>query len=152
MQAWDGFGEDAGIKGRGNSMADNEGIFRDAQHKKFYSHYLNKCGCSDPHHKALVYCLGVDGNTRGHIHDIYDFGTGCINTGCLHGGWQTDSSRKVTRLAFALYTDRAVSVYDYGSQSDRLGECRCYSVSEIMCCEYVRYFLEEVKIRYSDYL
>ncbi len=61
MQAWDGFGEDAGIKGRGNSMADNEGIFRDAQHKKFYSHYLNKCGCSDPHHKALVTALGLMG-------------------------------------------------------------------------------------------
>ena len=71
---------------------------------------------------------------------------------CMGAGRQTDSSRKVTRLAFALYTDRAVSVYDYGSQSDRLGECRCYSVSEIMCCEYVRYFLEAVKIRYSDYL
>ena len=133
-------------------MVNAEEIYIDARHKEFYSHYLNKCGCRDSYHKALVYCLGIDGNTRKHIHDIYNFDTGCIKTECLNGSWQTDGSRKVTRLAFNLYTDRAVSVYDYGSQSDRLGECRCYSVSEIMCCEYVRYFLEALKIRYADYL
>ena len=139
-------------KERGKHMVNAGQIYIDAQHKEFFSHYICKCRYRDSHHKALVYCLGIDGNTRKHIHDIYDFGTGCIKTECIHGSWQTDGSRKVTRLAFNLYTDRAVSVYDYGSQSDRLGECRCYSVSEIMCCGYVKYFLEAVRIRYSDYL
>ena len=61
-------------------------------------------------------------------------------------------SKKVVRLAFNLYTDGAAGVYDYDSQSEQLWECRHYSVAEIMCCEYVKYFLEAVRIRYSDYL
>ncbi|RKI51424.1 hypothetical protein D7V86_26525, partial [bacterium D16-51] len=125
-------------------MANAEEIYKDKQHEKFYRHYLDRCRYRDPHHKALVYCLGIDGNTRGHIHDIYDFHTGCIKTECLHEGWQTDSSKKVVRLAFNLYTDRTVSVYDYGSQGGQLWECRHYSAAEIMCCEYVKYFLEAV--------
>ena len=133
-------------------MANAEEIYKDKQHEEFYSRCLDRCRYRDPHHKALVYCLGIDGNTRGHIHDIYDFHTGCIKTECLHEGWQTDSSKKVVRLAFNLYTDRTVSVYDYGSQGGQLGECRHYSAAEIMCCEYVKYFLEAVRIRYSDYL
>ena len=133
-------------------MADAEEIYKDKQHEEFYSHYLSRCRYRDSHHKALVYCLGIDGNTRKHIHDIYNFATGCIKTECIHEGWQTSGSKKVVRLAFNLYTDGAASVYDYDSQSEQLWECRHYSVAEIMCCEYVKYFLEAVRIRYSDYL
>jgi len=139
-------------KERGQGMANADGIFIDAQHKEFYSRYIQKCGCQDSCHRALVYCLGVDRDTRKHIHDIYNFESGCIKTECLHEGWQTSGSKKVIRLAFNLYTDRAVSVYDYGSQSGQLQECVRYSVAEIMCCGYVRYFLEAVRIRYAGYL
>ena len=127
-------------------------IYIDDQHKEFYSQYIQKCGCKDSHHRALLYCLGIDDNTRKHIQDIYNFDTGSIKTGCLHEGWQTSSSKKVIRLAFNLYTDRTVSVYDYDNQNDRLEECGRYSVAEIMCCEYVKCFLEAVKIRYAGYL
>ena len=141
------------IKGRRGAVMGNAGeIYIDDQHKEFYSQYIQKCGCKDSHHKALLYCLGIDGTTRKHIQDIYDFDTGSIKTGCLHEGWQTSSSKKVIRLAFNLYTDRTVSVYDYDNQNDRLEECGRYNVAEIMCCGYVKYFLEAVKIRYAGYL
>ena len=127
-------------------------IYIDGQHKEFYSHYVQKYGYREPYHKALLYCLGIDGTTRKHIQDIYNFDTGSIKTECLHEGWQTSSSKKVIRLAFNLYTDKAVSVYDYENQNEQLQECGRYSVAEIMCCGYVRYFLEAVKIRYDGYL
>ena len=120
-------------------------IYIDDQHKEFCSLYVQKYGCREPHHKALLYCLGIDGTTRKHIQDIYDFDTGCIKTECLHQGRQTSSSKKVIRLAFNLYMDRTVSVYDYSNQNGQLPECGRYSVAEIMCCGYVRYFLEAEK-------
>lgn len=133
-------------------MENSEGVYRDKQHREFYIHYLSKCRCQDTYHGALVYCLGIDENVRKHIYDVYDFGSGCIKTECLHHGWQTANSRKTVRLAINLYTDRAASIYDYDNQDGQLRECRCYSVSEIMCCDYVRYFMEAVKIRFSDYM
>lgn len=133
-------------------MANMKKIYRDKQHKEFYIHYLNKCRCQDTYHMALIYCLGIDEDVRKHIDDIYDFMTDCINTECLHEGWQTSSSMRTIRLAINLYTDAVASVYDYDNQDRQLGESKCYSVSEIMCCDYLRYFIEAIKIRYSKYL
>lgn len=127
-------------------------IYRNKQHKDFYIHHLNKCRCQDTYHMALIYCLGIDENARKHIDDIYDFVTGCIKTECLHKAWQTSSSMRTIRLAINLYTDWTASVYDYDNQAWQLEECKCYSVSEIMCCDYMKYFIEAIKIRYADYL
>ena len=45
-----------------------------------------------------------------------------------------------------------VFVYDYEGDSDRqVDECREYSVSDLFCCGYARYFWEAVKIRYPEY-
>ena len=38
--------------------------FRDDEHKKFFLTYLPKCRYGDVYHVALVYCLGVDADTR----------------------------------------------------------------------------------------
>ena len=37
--------------------------FKNKEHEKFYTEYLEKCRYQDVYHKALVYCLGIDRDT-----------------------------------------------------------------------------------------
>ena len=59
--------------------------FKNRQHEQFYYEYLQKCRYQDVYHKALVYCLGIDQDTREHIDRIYDFKTGIVNNGRKEG-------------------------------------------------------------------
>lgn len=99
-----------------------------------------------------MYCLGIDRDTREHINRIYDFKSGCVKTECLHEGWQTSGSVRIVRMAFNLYCDGTPSVSDYeGNPEQELDECREYTVSDLFCCGYARYFWEAIKIRYPEY-
>ncbi|EOS49462.1 hypothetical protein C809_01464 [Lachnospiraceae bacterium MD335] len=110
--------------------------FRDGEHKKFFLAYLPKCRYVDVYHAALVYCLGIDADTRRNIKTIYDFKTGCVKTECLHNGWITSGSAKVVRMAFNLYNNGTPSVYDYDDAEEQLTECRQYTVEDLFCCGY----------------
>ena len=41
--------------------------FKNKDHENFYRKYLPKCRYQDVYHKALVYCLGIDRDTRDHV-------------------------------------------------------------------------------------
>ena len=73
--------------------------FKNEAHKKFYMEYLQKCRYQDVYHKALVYCLGLNSDTRDHVDRIYDFKEGYVKPECLYEGWQTSGSVKVVRMA-----------------------------------------------------
>ena len=60
--------------------------FKSEAHKIFYQKNLPECRYQDVYHKALVYCLGIDADTRNHVNSIYDFKTGCVKTKCLNEG------------------------------------------------------------------
>ena len=77
--------------------------FMNKEHKEVYLEYLSKCRWKDVYHKALVYCLGMNPDTRNHLNEIYDFKTGYVKTECLQEGWQTSGSEKIVRMAFNLY-------------------------------------------------
>jgi len=127
-------------------------IFKNSEHLKFYENFLQKCGGRDVYHKALMYCLGIDENTRKNIYRIYDFKTECVKPECLHDGWITSGSAKIIRIAFNLYCNGAPSVYEYeNDQEEALKECKRYTVEDLFCCGYARYFWEAVKIRYPEY-
>ncbi|NSG11815.1 hypothetical protein HFM87_04950 [Blautia producta] len=127
--------------------------FKNQAHEDFYKKYLPKCRYQDVYHKALVYCLGIDWDTREHVDRIYDFRTGNVKPECLHEGWQTSGSVKIVRMAFNLYCNGTPSVYEYDdSDTDgQLREISCYTVEELFCCGYARYFWEAIKIRYPEY-
>jgi hypothetical protein len=125
--------------------------FKNKAHEDFYQEYLLKCRYQDVYHKALVYCLGIDQDTRRNAERIYNFQTGCVQTGCLHEGWQTSGSMKIVRMAFNLYCNGTPSVGDTEDTDEQLAECRCYTVEDLFCCGYARYFWEAVKIRYPEY-
>ena len=77
--------------------------FKGKEHEKFYEEYLEKCRYQDVYHRALVYCLGIDRDTRENVNKIYNFKTGCVKTECLQEGWQTSGSLRIVRMAFNLY-------------------------------------------------
>lgn len=45
----------------------SELIFKNGSHRKFYEKWLPKCRHQDVYHKALIYCLGLNEDTRNHI-------------------------------------------------------------------------------------
>ena len=61
-------------------------------HEKFYYEKIQQVRYVDVYHKALCYCLGMNGDTRRNVDSIYDFKTGCVKPECLHEGWQTSGS------------------------------------------------------------
>lgn len=125
--------------------------FKNKEHEKFYQTYLPKCRYQDVYHKALVYCLGMDTDTRNHIKSIYDFKMGDVKTECLHDGCITSGSARVVRMAFNLYNNGTPSVYDYDDLEEQLSECRNYTVEDLFCCGYARFFWEAIKLRYPEY-
>ena len=124
--------------------------FKNKEHENFYKEYLPKCRYQDVYHKALVYCLGIDRDTREHVDRIYDFRTGNVKPQCLCEGWLTSGSARVIRMAFNLYCNGTPSVYDKKKKDDQLRECQLYTVEELFCCGYAKYFWEAVKVRYPD--
>lgn len=126
--------------------------FKNKKHENFYLNYLPKCRYEDVYHKALVYCLGIDDDTRNHVKDIYNFKTGCVKTDCLHEEWITSGSAKIVRMAFNLYCNGIPSKNDYIDGSDeQIKEIKCYSVEDLFCTGYARFFWEAIKIRYPEY-
>ena len=45
--------------------------FKNKEHEKFYTEYLEKCRYQDVYHQALVYCLGIDRDTRENVNEEY---------------------------------------------------------------------------------
>ena len=86
--------------------------FKSKEHEKFYMEYLEKCRYQDVYHQALVYCLGIDRDTRENVNKIYNFKTGCVKTESLQEGWQTSGSLRIVRMAFNLYCN-GTPVLDY---------------------------------------
>lgn len=101
-------------------------IFISDAHEKFYYEKLQEVRYQDVYHKALCYCLGINGDTRKNADRIYNFKTGSVKTKCLHEGWQTSGSLKVVRMAFNLYCNSTPSVWDYEDAEEQVNECRQY--------------------------
>ncbi len=112
---------------------------------------MRRCRYQDVYHATLVYCLGIDRDTRDHVNEIYDFKTGLVKTECLHDGWKTSGSKKIVRMAYNLYNNGTPSVFDYEDFEKQLTECGRYTVEDLFCCRYASYFWQAVKIRYPEY-
>ena len=76
--------------------------FKNREHEKFYEQCLARTGGLDSYHKAFFYTMGISGETRKHIEDVFDFQEDVIWSEGLNKGWQTSGSSCLTRLAFNL--------------------------------------------------
>lgn len=124
--------------------------FKNQEHEMFYINWLSKCKRQDVYHKALVYCLGISGDTRRNAERIFDFKKGSVRSKCLEEGWITSGSAKVVRMAFNLFCNGTPSAYALEGD-EKVKECRRYTVEDLFCCEYAIYFGEAIKIRYPEY-
>ena len=129
-------------------------LFKDNDHFQFFA--LKTEGNKDVYYQTLVYTLGICNDTRKRFDELYDEKERGIISGAINAAWQTGSSRKVTRLAFNLFTDRTPTSLTYDESNNTVeedfNECRKYSVSDIFCCEFAPYFVEAIRIRYPEYM
>ena len=77
--------------------------FSTPEHKAFYE-TNRKITENGQDSAALVYVLGISEACRTHFKDLYDVNKRCIKPAALHKPWQTGTSKKITRLAFNLFT------------------------------------------------
>ena len=124
--------------------------FKNKEHEEFYMNCLQKCKCQDVYHKALIYCLGISGDTRQNVQRIYDFDRDSVKKECLEEDWITSGSARVVRMAFNLFCNGTPSAYALEGD-DRVKECQRYTVEDLFGCEYAIYFWEAVKVRYPEY-
>lgn len=73
------------------------------EHRAFYEDHAAITEQGDDF-QALIYTLGISRDCREHFSRLYDPADRCILTGGLFEGWQTSGSKKITRLAFNLFT------------------------------------------------
>lgn len=124
--------------------------FKDEEHEMFYKRFLPMCRRQDVYHKAMVYCLGISGDTRRNIGRIFDFDEGSVKTRCLEEGWVTSGSAKVVRMAFNLFCNGTPSAHTLEGD-EKVKECQRYTVEDLFCCEHAIYFWEAVRLRYPEY-
>lgn len=126
-------------------------VFISEKHKEFYYDKLKEVRYQDVYHKALIYTLGINDDTRNNINRVYDFKEGLVNPECLHDGWQTSGSLRVVRMAFNLYCNGTPSLDLFDKEEEKIRECRMYSPEELFCCSYAPYFWQAIQIRYPEY-
>ena len=114
--------------------------FKSKEHRDFFLEMMDKSKVKDSYHKAFFYVMGISGETRANINQMFDFKNDCINPEGMHGGWQTSGSVRVCQLAFNLWNG-----YSEREQRDS------YTPYDLFCCEYAPYFMEGIKVRYPEY-
>ena len=127
--------------------------FRDEDHERNYNFFLDMMPYSDIERKALAYLFALDTVCFEHIRDLYDFSDNRILLSGLDKGWQTGTSGRTTRLAFNLYngycSDRETYIGSDGTE-DSLPSAY-YSPAYLFCCEYAKYYVEALKIRFPEF-
>lgn len=125
--------------------------FVNDEHELFFVNILRKLQEQkkvDVYSASLVYTLGMCEETRINFKNIFDIEKGEINIDSIMAPWQTDTSAKVTRMAFSLWNN---CMYDSEQDAEVKTVSKNYNVGEIFSCSYAPYFYEGIKIRYPEY-
>ncbi len=125
--------------------------FINNEHELFFINTLRKLQEQkqvDVYSASLTYTLGMCEETRKNFKNIFDIEKGEINMDSIMAPWQTDTSAKVTRMAFSLWNN---CMYDSEQDAEIKKSSKNYNVGEIFSCSYAPYFYEGIKIRYPEY-
>lgn len=126
--------------------------FFDIQHKEKFTEVINKMNYADCYHLAVAYLITLDIVCRQHIDSLYNFEEQCIISDSLNASWQTDTSRRTTRLAFNLWNGCHSDGETY-TDSDGYTTplpSKYFAVDEIFCCAYAPYYIEGIKLRFPE--
>lgn len=125
--------------------------FINDEHELFFVNILRKLQEQkkvDVYSASLVYTLGMCEETRKNFNQLFNIQDGEINIDSIIAPWQTDTSAKVTRMAFSLWNN---CMYDSEQDAEIKKLSKNYNVGEIFSCSYAPYFYEGIKIRYPEY-
>lgn len=87
----------------------------------------------------------LNDDTRSHFHRLFDWREWCICPEALADGWQTGTSKRITRLAFNLWNG-------YGQeQPEDERVSAAFLPDEIFCCGFQSCFFEAVRLRFPEY-
>ena len=114
-------------------------IFQSNIHEQSYKNYIQDIPSYDIERQALLYLLTLD-SCRQHIHDLYDFNKCCIRPDGLHCDWQTSGSKKITRLAFNLFTGSVM--FEEEDKRDLINPCEIFATSD------APFLIQAIKIRF----
>lgn len=124
-------------------------IFKDKNHEDFYNQNIEKTNTQkDSYHRALFYILGLMEETRVNIKSLYDYQERAINFEGLRKGWQTGTSKRLTRLAFNLFNG-----FDGNTgEEEEKDDCCLYTPYYLFANSFALYMLEAIKLRYPEYM
>ena len=125
-------------------------IFIDKTHEDIYN---DLCGCMkylDNYHRPVAYLIALDSVLREHIDEIFDFENDKIIRDVLNKPWQTNTSKKASRLAFNLWDGYCYEkgINEYGNEVDMYNY---YTPAYIFDTEYFPYYFEAVRLAF-DYV
>jgi len=118
-------------------------LFYTQKHEMNYLWFFAKMP-RDVYHRALIYLLTLDEACCDHISEIYDFENQQIIPEALTKPWNTSVSIKTMRLAFNLFTGHT------NWSDDKSPDL--FSPAELFCSEYMKYYIEAVKMRYPEFM
>ena len=123
--------------------------FYDVAHEEFFQENLKRSMASghtpDSYFQSFLYLCGLFADTRNHFHRLFDWQEWCIRPEGLSEGWQTGTTRKITRLAFSLWNG-------YGQEiPDRSDISASFLPDEVFCCPFQPYFFDAIRLRFPEY-
>lgn len=95
--------------------------------------------------RSFFYLCGLCPDTRSHFRRLFDWDDWCIRPEALDEGWQTGTTRRITRLAFNLWNG-------YGQETPEASNISAsFLPDELFCCSFQPYFFEAVRLRFPEY-
>ena len=127
--------------------------FKDKDHELNYLSLFQQMKKQTPPHQAVAYLLALDPICFLHCRELYDFREGHTIPRGLDEAWHTLISRRTTRLAFNLFDGHFSDGETYiGSDGfEEMLPSACYSPAYLFCCEYTKYYVEALKIRFPKF-
>lgn len=116
-------------------------IFKDNLHSAAYEDFIKKADCKgDPYRQSLFYLLALNEDTRKNIELLYNFESKGIIIEGLNEPFQTNTSIRITRLAYNLFNN----YYDEQDPARYTPEDIFYVFKQDLI-----YTMEAIKIRFE---
>ena len=118
--------------------------FKNSEHMNRFGELFDLYNAeADPYRTALAYLIALTDTTYKHRRELYDEQDEAIKPDAVNAAWQTGTSRRVTLLAFNLFTSGTAFCND-----EKLYEL---APDNIFSCELAPYFSEALMLRHPDY-
>ena len=127
-----------------NAIKFSERAHEDFYYRKTYE-YDRKAGNVDGNSHAFFYLMGLCKEIRENFSSVFSMEEKSTVIDGLFQDWQTESTRKICRLAFNLWNGFCYKNAD--DKNEKMVD-ELYAVDEIFNCEYAEYFFQAIQLKY----